>query len=249
MKKLNLVGVLVLSMLFINCEKDADILVEETQEQQLQVLSAEAKIYLPENREDGYDEGYYWTVYKKGGAAQIDFPISNKYGGNFQLDYQNTKNVVGGKGWKGGKDRKIGYNVGYTYGNFEFVGVYGWTKNTDVEYYVIEKGQGGTNGSGYTYVKTYWSDGKKYNFYKRYVKNAPCALSSNNCNFWQYKSVRQGQPKYISGKTEKISMSKHASEWRKEGFGSYTQYQVFGMETYSSGYKGTAGINATVWEE
>ena len=182
MKTLRLLGLLMVSIVFINCEKESDVLLDDSQEEQAEEQLA-AKVYLSENRQNGTDSGYYWTNFKVGGAAQLDFPMANRYGGNFQLDYQNVGNVVGGKGWSGGSDRTIGYHVGYTYGNFEFVGVYGWTRNTDVEYYVVEKGDGGISAGGYQYVTNYNSDGKNYNFYKRFVRNAPCALSSGNCNF------------------------------------------------------------------
>ena len=249
MKNFNLVGLLVFSsLLFVNCEKDSNIVVDDSAEVQVDPIGLVARS-IPQDRLDGEDSELFWTVFKDRGDATITFPFTDQFPGNFELSYQNTRNTVGGKGWEGGSDRAIGYNVGSLSGNFNFVGVYGWAEFTDVEYYVIEKGDGDVNDREYELVRSYAADGKTYNFYRRSVINAPCALSSNNCDFWQYKSVRQNQPNDITGTNGRISMAIHAEVWRNSrfGFGDYTQYQVFGIEGFSGNAQSSGGMNATVF--
>lgn len=242
---------LIATFILTSCTNDETIeeTIEETQEL-IQDENLSQKVSIPQNRTDGWNNKRFWTVYKDGGSADITFPSANKYPGNFNLSYKNTRNIVGGKGWKNGKNRRIGYNIGTLSGNYEFVGVYGWTNNPAVEYYVIEKGNGGIPNNGYTFVRNYKANNNTYGFYKKYIQNRPCALQAGDCNFWQYKSVRRNQTSI--GKNQGINMGRHSSVWKNSrnsnGFGKYVQYQVFGIEAYSGNYKANGSMNATVWE-
>ena len=257
MKKTLLFAAL-LTLVFTSCEKEPDLdTITETENQTAPPAEQGiASKILTKQRTDGY-YGRYWTVYKKGGSSEITH--SDQYSGGFQLSYTATENTVGGKGWDVGNNRTIGYNVGDAWGQREFIGVYGWTRNPDVEYYVVEYGRADVDNTkaGYLFVKDYESDGRIYSWYKRKVEAAPCALRNGDCNFWQYKSVR----KYQKGlnRSDTINMGTHAYHWkntpigagplRGNGFGQYTQYQVFGIETAGNSANRSGGMNATVWEE
>src|SRR5215471_3823417 len=109
----------------------------------------------------GNDHGFFWTLYYSGGSASITFPSAGTYPGNFQINWNGCSDVVGGKGWSSGSTRTVNYNCGSLSGTWKFFGVYGWTQNPIIEYYVAERG----NMSG-TSVGSFSSDGHTYNVAK-----------------------------------------------------------------------------------
>lgn len=184
----------------------------------------------------GSNNGYFWSLYREGGSASITFPNG---GGNFQITYSGVNDVVGGKGWSTGSSRTIGYNVGYLSGSYNFVGIYGWTTNPLIEYYVAEKGSmtGGTSFGSMS------SDGHTYSCYKSQRVNAPSIIGT--ATFWQYKDTWGGAP---TGQNGKVTMGNHINNWRNrggQGFGSHN-YQILAIEAWG-GKSGT--INATVWQQ
>ncbi len=189
----------------------------------------------------GMDHGYYFSLWSDGsGKTDISFPNANKYPGNFEISYQNTNNVVGGKGWQTGAARVVNYNVGHVSGSYNFVGVYGWTKSPLIEYYVSEKGS--IYVANATKINTLRADGHSYTFYKHRQVNKPSIQGTQT--FWQYIDNWGGQT--FNG-NKSINMKTHINNWKKnggQGFGSY-DYQVFGLEAY--GNKVSGKINATVW--
>jgi endo-1,4-beta-xylanase len=182
----------------------------------------------------GSNNGYFWSLYREGGSANITFPNG---GGNFQISYSNVNDVVGGKGWNPGSARNVGYNIGYLSGSYNFVGVYGWTRNPLIEYYVAEKGSvtGGTSFGSVT------SDGHSYSCYKQQRVNAPSIEGTKT--FWQYKDTWGGAP---NNSNRTVTMANHINNWRNrggQGFGSY-DYMILAIEAWGN-KSGT--INATVW--
>jgi endo-1,4-beta-xylanase len=196
----------------------------------------------------GTNAGFFYSIYSKGGTVDMTFPQSNLYAGNFQINYSNVEDVVGGKGWKPGGIRKIGYNVGSLTGQYNFVGVYGWTKSPLIEYYVTEKGNipfksirpdGKDTGKSVNNVN---ADGHTYNFAKHKQIAAP-NITGVNADFWQYIDNWGGQT--FNG-NKSIDMAPHIANWKKnggQGFGSY-DYQVFGLEAFSNK---SGSINASVF--
>ncbi|HEY8897480.1 MAG TPA: glycoside hydrolase family 11 protein [Niastella sp.] len=181
----------------------------------------------------GTNNGYFWSLYREGGSASITFGS----GGNFVISYSGVTDVVGGKGWNPGSARNIGYNVGALSGSYNFVGIYGWTTNPLIEYYVAEMG----SVTGGTYINNVSSDGHSYSFYKQQRVNAPSIIGT--ATFWQYKDTWGGSS---TGSNRSVNMTNHINNWRSkggQGFGSYN-YQILALEAWGgkSGY-----INATVW--
>jgi endo-1,4-beta-xylanase len=231
-------------LLFTSCSK-------ETLDEEAIVPSkaSSAKVAALSNGQNYRPNGFFYTMYSEGGFSDMTFPSEAQYGGNFQINYNNSKDVVGGKGWKPGAARTINYNVGSlsAAGTYDFVGVYGWTKSPLIEYYVTEKGflpwdYADTNGPRGVRVNTVSADGHTYTFSKHLRKNAP-NITGVNGDFWQYIDNWGGQT--FNG-NKSINMATHINNWRSkggQGFGSY-DYQVFALEAfnYKNGY-----INATVW--
>jgi endo-1,4-beta-xylanase len=184
----------------------------------------------------GTNNGYFWSLYREGGSASITFPNG---GGNFQINYSGVNDVVGGKGWSTGSSRTIGYNIGYVSGSYNFVGIYGWTTNPLIEYYVAEKGSV-TGGTSFGSVS---SDGHTYSCYKQQRVNAPSIIGT--ATFWQYKDTWGGAP---TGQNGKVTMGNHINNWRSrggQGFGTHN-YQILALEAWG-GKSGS--INATVWQQ
>jgi len=181
----------------------------------------------------GTSNGFFWSLYTEGGSSSI----TQGAAGNFAISYNNVNDVVGGKGWNPGSARTIGYNVGALSGSYNFVGIYGWTTNPLIEYYVGEMG----NVSGGTLVNSISSDGHTYNFYKSQRVNAPSIIGT--ATFWQYKDNWGGAP---VAQNRSVNMANHINNWKSrggQGFGTYN-YQILALEAFSgkSGY-----INATAW--
>lgn len=185
--------------------------------------------------DQGTVNGWFWSLYREGGSASI----THGSAGNFAISYSNVNDVVGGKGWSTGSSRTIGYNVGALSGSYNFVGIYGWTTNPLIEYYVAEKG----SVTGGTSFGTVNSDGHTYSCYKSQRVNAPSIQGTKT--FWQYKDTWGGAP---TASNQKVSMGAHISNWQSrggQGFGTHN-YQILALEAWGgkSGY-----INATVWQQ
>lgn len=183
--------------------------------------------------DQGTNNGFFWSLYREGGSASI----THGSAGNFAISYNNVTDVVGGKGWNPGSARTIGYNVGALSGSYNFVGIYGWTTNPLIEYYVAEKG----SMTGGTFVNNMSSDGHSYSFYKSQRVNAPSIIGT--ATFWQYKDTWGGAP---TAQNRSVNMANHINNWRNtggQGFGSYN-YMILAIEAWGnkSGY-----INATAW--
>ncbi|MVT09070.1 glycoside hydrolase [Chitinophaga sp. ysch24] len=216
------------SPLLTSCNKENASAPEPPGERQTGFIKDDV---TPEDQ--GTINGYFWSLYREGGSASI----THGSGGNFAISYSNVNDVVGGKGWNPGSARTVGYNVGALSGSYNFVGVYGWTTNPLIEYYVAEMG----SVTGGTYVNTMSSDGHSYSFYKSLRVDAPSIIGT--ATFWQYKDTWGGAS---TAQNRSVNMANHINNWRNtggQGFGSYN-YMILALEAWGgkSGY-----INATVW--
>ena len=105
------------------------------------VLAGLVVASVPASAATGTDHGFFWQNYVSSGSSNISFPGAGTYPGNFAVSYNNVGDVVAGKGWNPGSyNRVINYNIGALSGSYNFVGVYGWTTNPLIEYYVCELG-------------------------------------------------------------------------------------------------------------
>ena len=190
------------------------------------------------NAATGTDHGFFWQNYVSSGSSTISFPQAGTYAGNFAVSYSNVGDVVAGKGWNpGSSTRTINYNIGALSGSYNFVGVYGWTTNPLIEYYVCELGSvtyAATN------VGSVTSDGHSYGLWKHQQVNQPSIIGT--ATFWQYMSQWGGSG---TGTSRAITIANHMNAWKsKMGSMGSNNLQIFAIEAYSnkSGY-----INATVW--
>ena len=98
-------------------------------------------------------------------------------------------------------------------GGFSFIGVYGWTTNPLVEYYIVEDsfGNGPAQPFGDQLRGNFNVDGAQYNLYSGNKQNQP-NITGTNANFTQVVSVRQN-PRQCGH----VSISEHFRQW--EGMG------------------------------
>jgi hypothetical protein len=115
-------------------------------------------------------------------------------------------------------------------GNFSYIGIYGWSRNPLVEYYIVENSYGNAwnDHAGYiarlnqdtiqgTEMTSYTLDGSVYKVYKK-TRTGPSI--AGNQTFTQYFSIRQNAR--TSGT---ISITEHFKEWEDRDMNLGTMYE------------------------
>jgi endo-1,4-beta-xylanase len=180
----------------------------------------------------------YWQNWTDGDG---NVHTVNGSGGNFSVNWQNCGNFVVGKGWeKGSPSRVVNYNAGvFKPSGNSYLTLYGWTRNSLIEYYVVDS-WGSYRPTG-TYKGSLTSDGARYDMYTTMRYDAPSINGTQT--FKQYWSVRQS--KRPTGGNVKITFRNHANAWNNHGMklGNSWAYQALCVE----GYKSSGSANVTVW--
>jgi endo-1,4-beta-xylanase len=185
----------------------------------------------------GSDHGYFWQCYVSSGSGSITFPSAGTYAGNFAVSWSNIGDIVAGKGWNPGSNRTINYNCGALSGQYKNFGVYGWTTNPLIEYYVCEMGSVASGSA----INSISSDGHTYTFYKHQQVNQPSITGT--ATFWQYLDNWGGSS---TGSTHAVTLGNHINNWKSrggQGFGSFN-LQILAVEDWGGG---SGYCNATVW--
>ena len=135
--------------------------------------------------------------------------------------------------------RTIKYSGTYSPGNSgSYLAVYGWIKNPQAEYYVVESyGSFNPCSGGVTKLGTITSDGSVYTLCTDTRTNQPSITGTST--FTQYWSVRQN--KRTSGT---VTTANHFNAWAKHGFANKNfNYQVVAVESFSG--SGSASITVS----
>jgi len=153
-------------------------------------------------------------------------------GAAFRAEWNNPNDFLGRVGYywgNGGKytsygnlycDFKFSRSGRSTAGPYSYIGIYGWSRNPLIEYYIVEDwfgnqsqsdtspmGKGTTQGN---VIGNFTVDGSVYEIHKSKRTNQPSI--DGYATFDQYFSIRQSPRK--SGT---ISITKHFEEWAKVG--------------------------------
>ncbi len=188
--------------------------------------------------ETGNHEGFYysfWNDHSSGTAS-----ISLKANGRYKAKWTNVGNFTAGKGWQAGKeDRIIGYSGKFNGGSNGLLAVYGWTRDSLVEYYIVENYGEFMPPPGGISLGTFESDGGTYTIYKTIRVNQPSIIGITT--FYQFWSVRTSRRS-----KGKVTFANHVRAWKSKGLylGKVWDYQI--MET--EGYKSTGYSDVTVQE-
>ncbi|KAF3903477.1 hypothetical protein ABW20_dc0107458 [Dactylellina cionopaga] len=168
----------------------------------------------------------YQQHYTTGGTVNFS-PTTN----GFSLNWNTQQDFVVGVGWNPGSNAAITHS-----GSFQIssglgsLGVYGWTTNPLIEYYVMESMQG-ISGLG-TVKGSVSSDGGTYTIYQNTRTNQPSILGTST--FQQFISVR------TSGRAAgTVTLQNHFNAWAGYGMKLGTMnFQVIAVESWSG--SGTA---------
>ncbi|WP_082007888.1 glycoside hydrolase family 11 protein [Cellulophaga baltica] len=259
MKKLKMFTFLLGGMLLVNCStEDADT---STSLEELDVLkfSATQAFFVGDDRTDAttLNGGYWWTIYKEGGWGKLNFSGAQTYPGNFEIEYKNNQDIVGGKGWEFGQwNRVINYNIGTLEGSYKFVGAYGWVKATSgelIEYYIVEKKKG-DGIPGVNKNQDFTVNNKNYRFL---IQDREGPSVEGDKKFKQFISENKNPNSIALNVNQRISFQKHAEHWGTYGnegsLNNWGWYQVFGIESFNytpsqnDGNGNWGKINATIW--
>jgi endo-1,4-beta-xylanase len=184
----------------------------------------------------GTHNGYYYSWWKDSGGTAC---ITLGPGGNYSTTWSGVNNFVGGKGWStGSPNRVVNFSGSFNGGSNGYLCLYGWTRNSLIEYYVVEN-HGSWTPPGASSAGTFTSDGGTYNLYRTQRVNQPSIDGTQT--FDQYWSVRTS--KRSSGT---ITFANHVNAWRSKGWnlGSSWAYQIMATE----GYQSSGNSNITVSE-
>ncbi|HTP29747.1 MAG TPA: glycoside hydrolase family 11 protein [Anaeromyxobacteraceae bacterium] len=187
------------------------------------------------SNQTGTDGGYFYSFWTNGnGSVRMTLDGSNGY----SVQWSNAGDFTCGKGWRVGSGHTISYSGSYSNSGGGAFGVYGWTTNPLVEYYIVEGwGRGGSPAQG-AHVGTVTSDGATYDIYKHQQVDQPSIQGT--ATFWQYISVRQSQR--TSGT---ITVQNHFNAWANLGMNLGSQnYQILLTE----GWNGSGSASAKVSE-
>jgi oligosaccharide reducing-end xylanase len=187
--------------------------------------------------ETGKHDGFYYSFWSDGSRGTASITLKPK--GKYETEWTNIGNFTAGKGWSMGKeDRIVCYSGKFNGGSNGYLALYGWTRDSLIEYYVVEN-YGDWTPPGAVSLGNFESDGGTYNIYKTRRINQPSIVGT--ATFTQFWSVRT--TKRSSGT---ITFKNHVDAWKSKGMypGKTWDYQI--MET--EGYKSTGYSNITVSE-
>ncbi len=206
-------------------------------------VNVQADVTITSNQ-TGTHGGYNYEYWKDSGNGTMIL----KDGGAFSCEWSNINNILFRKGFKYNETQThqqlgnitVTYSCNYQPNGNSYLGVYGWTSDPLVEYYIIES-WGNWRPPGATSKGTITVDGGTYDIYETTRINQPSI--KDNTTFQQYWSVRTS--KRTSGT---ISVSEHFKAWERMGMKMGKMYEVaLVVEGYqSSGKADVTSMTITV---
>jgi endo-1,4-beta-xylanase len=180
----------------------------------------------------GNHNGYYYSWWSDGGGS-VTYTMGS--GGQYAMQWSNTGNFVGGKGWRTGSSRTITYSGSVSCGGNHYVAIYGWTQNPLIEYYIVETFGSYNPASGAQNKGSHTTDSSNYVLGVSTRTNQPSIEGTRT--FQQFWSTRQS--KRVGGT---VTVGNHFNAWSNAGLNLGTHnYQIVATEGYQS--SGSANMN------
>ncbi|EPS39174.1 hypothetical protein H072_7081 [Dactylellina haptotyla CBS 200.50] len=175
----------------------------------------------------------YVQNYKTGGTVNFT-PSTNA----FSLNWNTQNDFVVGVGWNPGSNLPITHSGSFTVSSgLGSLGVYGWTTNPLIEYYVMETNVG-ISGLG-TVKGSVTSDGGTYTIYQNTRTNQPSILGTST--FQQFISVRQG-----GRSSGTVTVQNHFTAWSNLNMKLGTHnFQVIAVESWSGSGSAQQSVSNT----
>jgi len=160
--------------------------------------------------------GYNYELWRSGSSGTMTVFGT---GAAFKASWNNSGDFLARVGLKWNSNQTysqlgtIGADYNYTKsgsaGGYSFIGIYGWSTGTLVEYYIVDDwfGTGPAPTGGGNLQGSLTIDGGNYNIYTHQQVNQP-SITGSNATFMQFFSVRQ-TPRQCGH----ISISEHFKKW------------------------------------
>jgi endo-1,4-beta-xylanase len=151
----------------------------------------------------------------------------------FSMEWNEDNNVLARKGIRPGTGNEVvAYEAVYAADGTSFLGIYGWTQNPLVEYYIVDNWGGNRPPGRGDQLGTVESDGGTYDIYRTQQVNRPSI--EGTATFYQYWSIRTLER---SGGT--ITVRNHFDAWESNGMDMGNLYEVsFVVEGFLSSGSG-----------
>lgn len=191
------------------------------------VATGRSALTLPTDGVTGTNNGFFYSFWKDS-AGTVNYTLDAN--GRYTANWSGINNWVGGKGWStGNASRTVTFSGSFNPGSNGYLTLYGWTRSSLIEYYVVENYAWEPPGSGATSGGTFTSDGSTYKLWRTQRVQQPSIDGIQT--FYQYWSVRSS--KRSSGT---ITFANHVNAWRSKGWnlGSSWAYQIMATEGYQS---------------
>lgn len=237
------IAALTVTILFMNTNIEA----QGESEKQItfpHVVNKEERDFLP--------NGYHYEMWKRD-PGTVQMTVYNDEA-KFKVEWSNIHNFVARVGLKYDETRthdEIGtftadvafQKSGIQGDGLAYYGIYGWTVDPLVEFYIMEDWENWrpTAGDGNHHSKgTINVDGSQYNVITREMHNQPSIIDDAS-NFPQVFSIRQN-----TRSSGSISISEHFKEWERLGVSLGKLYEVkIKVESYSGSNGSNGSCNVT----
>lgn len=190
------------------------------------------------SNEMGVQDGYDYELWKDSGTTSMT--LNSR--GEFSCEWSSINNALFRKGKKFDETKtheqlgniSLNYSCDYQPSGNSYLGVYGWTSEPLIEYYIIDS-WGSWRPPGAASKGIITIDGDTYNVYETTRINQPSI--KGNTTFKQYWSVRTS--KRTSGD---VPVSEHFKEWERLGM---TMGKMYEVSLVVEGYQSSGRANVT----
>lgn len=175
----------------------------------------------------GTANGFTWTIWSSGSGGCM---TTYNTGSAFKATWNNSGDFLAREGFQWDETKtydQLGtISADYSYaktgsgGGYSYIGIYGWSNNPLVEYYIVDDwfGNGPPTGGG-TKKGSFTIDGAEYDVYQHTQTNQPSIHGT--ATFPQFFSVRK-----TARQCGHISISEHFKEWSSLGMSLGKMYEA-----------------------